>query len=323
MSVIPTVTVDGVGAISAGQLNAYTFSCYNTGVLRTIVGQTGMTAFLQGVNAPNDGGQGTFYWNYASTAADNNSTVIVPAGVVYGAWIRTAISVLSGGTGTTTSTGTGSVVLNDSPVLIAPTISDATITSGATGSGDIVLATSPTIASPTLTNPTIPGSLTLSAAFSAPTVNSEAPITVNSHQAVNGPAVSAYLDLNQTVTSATWTRVTLNTVQFDTNSNFNSSSLYRFTPTVAGYYQCCATIGASDAAGTQASSAFYKNGALYLKGSGVTQSFTVISMSVSAVIFFNGTTDYVELWANITGTAPTLTGGQDTTSFSASMIRGQ
>ena len=90
MSVIPTVTQDGIGVVSAGQLNAYAFSCYNIGVLRSITGQTGMTAYLQGTNVPADGGQGIFYWNYSSTAADNGSTVIVPAGVVYGAWIRVA-----------------------------------------------------------------------------------------------------------------------------------------------------------------------------------------------------------------------------------------
>ena len=90
MSVIPTVTQDGVGVVSAGQLNAYAFSCYNIGVLRSIVGQTGMTAYLQGVTVPNDGGQGAFYWNYASTAPDDNYNVIVPYGVVYGAWIRVA-----------------------------------------------------------------------------------------------------------------------------------------------------------------------------------------------------------------------------------------
>jgi hypothetical protein len=59
-------------------------------VLRSVVGQTGMTAYLQGTNVPADGGQGIFYWNYASVAVDNGSTVIVPAGVVYGAWIRVA-----------------------------------------------------------------------------------------------------------------------------------------------------------------------------------------------------------------------------------------
>jgi hypothetical protein len=88
MSVIPTVSADGVGAIAAGQLNAYQISCYNTGILRTVVGQTGMSVILQGTNIPNDGGQGNFYWDYTSTATDNNSTVIRPYGVIYGAWIK-------------------------------------------------------------------------------------------------------------------------------------------------------------------------------------------------------------------------------------------
>ena len=88
MSVIPTVSADGIGVVSAGQLNAYAFSCYNIGVLRSITGQTGMTAYLQGTNVPADGGQGVFWWNYASVAPDNNSTVIVPYGVTAGAWNR-------------------------------------------------------------------------------------------------------------------------------------------------------------------------------------------------------------------------------------------
>ena len=95
MSVIPTVTQDGVGVISAGQLNAYVISCANLGVLRSVVGQPGMTAYLQGTNVYADGGQGTFYWNYASVAADNGSTIIVPAGVVYGAWIRVSDVIIT------------------------------------------------------------------------------------------------------------------------------------------------------------------------------------------------------------------------------------
>lgn len=106
MSVIPTVTADGVGVISAGQLNAYTLSCYNTGVLRSVVGQTGMTAYLQGTNVPGDGGQGMFYWNYSSVATDNNSTVIVPSGVVYGAWIRLADVIVGNFISTTLASST-------------------------------------------------------------------------------------------------------------------------------------------------------------------------------------------------------------------------
>jgi hypothetical protein len=40
-----------------------------------------------------------------------------------------------------------------------------------------------------------------------------------------------------TITSNTFTKVQINTEEFDTNSNFDSTTNYRFTPTVAGYYQ--------------------------------------------------------------------------------------
>jgi len=92
MSVIPTVSQNGVGVVAAGQLNAYVVSAYNTGVLRSITGQTGMTAILQGTNVPADGGQGVFYWNYASVAPDNNSTIIVPSGATTGAWLKLPIT---------------------------------------------------------------------------------------------------------------------------------------------------------------------------------------------------------------------------------------
>jgi hypothetical protein len=97
MSVTPTVSYDGIGVITAGQLNAYMIGALNTAVMRTVVGQPGMTIYLQGTNVPNDGGQGWFYWNYASTAADNNSSVIVPNGVVQGAWIRQTIVISNTG----------------------------------------------------------------------------------------------------------------------------------------------------------------------------------------------------------------------------------
>jgi hypothetical protein len=49
-----------------------------------------------------------------------------------------------------------------------------------------------------------------------------------------GPAFSAYMGSNQSVTQATATKCTFNTEAFDTNSNYDTGT-YRFTPTVAGY----------------------------------------------------------------------------------------
>ena len=67
--------------------------------------------------------------------------------------------------------------------------------------------------------------------------------------AAAGPAFSAYLSANQSVSANVFTKITFDTEDFDTNSNFSSS---RFTPTVAGYYQLNAvltTTSGSPAAG--------------------------------------------------------------------------
>jgi hypothetical protein len=108
MSVIPTIAADGVGVVAAGQLNAYLVSAPNTATLRALTGQTGMTAYLQGINVPNDGGQGAFYWNYASVAPDDNFNTIVPYGSVYGAWARlTNVVAFPTGTAGYAYTGNG------------------------------------------------------------------------------------------------------------------------------------------------------------------------------------------------------------------------
>ena len=47
-----------------------------------------MVCIVQGSAAPNDGGQGTYFYNSASTATDNGTTIIVPTGNTQGAWVR-------------------------------------------------------------------------------------------------------------------------------------------------------------------------------------------------------------------------------------------
>ena len=52
--------------------------------------------YLQGFQAPGDGGQGSFYWNGNSTAPDDGgATTVVPSGSVQGAWIRIRPSSLT------------------------------------------------------------------------------------------------------------------------------------------------------------------------------------------------------------------------------------
>jgi len=136
----------------------------------------------------------------------------------------------------------------------------------------------------------------------------------------NMPAFLAFPSSNQTISAATWTKVTLDTEIFDTNSNFASN---RFTPTVAGYYQLNATvgfIGQTAGSGAQAAISFYRNGALYMQGVNLAISGVNI-ITLSGLIYFNGSTDYVELFCYLNGTTLTINGALATTMFSGAMVR--
>ena len=136
----------------------------------------------------------------------------------------------------------------------------------------------------------------------------------------NGPAFSAYLAANQTVTANVLTKVTLNTELFDTNSNFDSTTNYRFTPTVAGYYLIIGSVIASGS-GLNAYGYIYKNGSQYtLLGSFPSASGSSSPiLSGSSIISFNGTTDYVELWITTGGT--TAQGGSVGTFMNGCLLR--
>ena len=136
----------------------------------------------------------------------------------------------------------------------------------------------------------------------------------------NGPAFSAYPSSNQLLTAATATKILFDTEVFDTNSNFASS---RFTPTVAGYYQLNGTLGPTSATtgtGAQALIRFYVNGAIYMQGNNLTISGVNV-INISALIYFNGSTDYVEVYGYLNGTSLTINGALTSTSFNGALVR--
>jgi len=144
----------------------------------------------------------------------------------------------------------------------------------------------------------------------------------------NKPAFSAYLASDQSVTTNTWTKVTINTEEFDTNSNFDSSTNYRFTPTVAGYYQINASVRFTGGNyNNQVLASIYKNGSAFKNAAlstnaGIGLVLNQPAITISALIYLNGSTDYVELYANNTnGTTPQIFGGQVHTYFSGAMVR--
>lgn len=132
--------------------------------------------------------------------------------------------------------------------------------------------------------------------------------------AVDGPAFSAYQSVAQSMTGGVFTKLTFTTSEFDTTSGMFASS--RFTPTIAGYYQI---IGAFHIASTvtQVVASIYKNGAAYKDGIDATSAG---SSYVGALVFFNGSTDYVEIYG-YSGTTQNTGTGQNKTYFQAVMVR--
>jgi len=181
-------------------------------------------------------------------------------------------------------------------------------------SGSVTITAPAVAGTPTLTLPTTTGTILTTASTAVVT---QAMLSTN--VVGNGPAFSAYQSSATTITNATWTKLTFDTETFDTNSNFASS---RFTPTVAGYYQ----VSSSWQAGFTASFggiAFYKNGTVWQYGGFISATSVGVQAGASALIYCNGSTDYIEIYAyQATGSSQnTTTSSSATTWFSGVLVR--
>lgn len=131
----------------------------------------------------------------------------------------------------------------------------------------------------------------------------------------NMPAFSAYANATQTITTGVFTKVQINTKVFDTATAFDATTNYRFTPLVAGYYQINGAVQYASI-GTNQLAMIYKNGTEFYRGF----QGAAISMSVSGLIYMNGSTDYVELYTYATG-GGTLNSGSVNTFFNGCLVR--
>jgi len=171
----------------------------------------------------------------------------------------------------------------------------------ATGSGTMTLAGPSTNSNQTITIPDATGTMMVSG---------------------NMPAFRAYAaSVTTTVPGNTDTKVSLDTETFDTNNNFASS---RFTPTVAGYYQINGCVQINYWNGIIFSAEIFKNGSVYaLGGTSYPQTTGGVRANVSDIVYCNGSTDYVELYAyqyNASSSNVTATGTQSTY-FSGCLVR--
>ncbi|WP_332751805.1 hypothetical protein [Hydrogenophaga sp.] len=127
---------------------------------------------------------------------------------------------------------------------------------------------------------------------------------------LNAPALSAVrITGSQSVTSGAWTKAQYNSVTYDPTGAWDAAN-FRFTPQTAGMYSVQAVLDSSGSVSTtNVTLAVYKNGTQVRAGSsnGTTNS----RANVAAAITMNGSTDYLEVWINISGSSPAAAGNVD------------
>jgi hypothetical protein len=120
-----------------------------------------------------------------------------------------------------------------------------------------------------------------------------------------GPVFSAWANAGTTCLNGAWTKVAFQVEEFDTTSAYDNTTNYRFTPQTAGYYQINSAIAWPAAASSGESLAVYKNGSLYKIGNYNANNGMGNRVTVSCIVYLNGSTDYVEIYA-INNTGSTL-----------------
>jgi hypothetical protein len=236
---------------------------------------------------------------------------------------NTPIGATTANTGKfTTLEATGATTFSGAVVANTFSSSGATITGGSVNGTTIGATTPSTVKTTALTvTGSTSGTLAIAATAVAGTNTATFPAATGTVMVSgNMPAFSAYSLSNQTVSDATATKITFDTEEFDTNSNFASS---RFTPTVAGYYQVNATINCSQTGIIDFVVWVYKNGSQYKRGFGFSGSgATKFIAPVSALVYCNGTTDFIEIYAYSDGTgSATINASSQDTWFAGTLVR--
>lgn len=138
--------------------------------------------------------------------------------------------------------------------------------------------------------------------------------------APTGPTFRASKNSGQSISTSTWTKIQYNVEDWDTNSNYDNATNYRFTPTVAGYYQVDLSVEFNNVAGSYIV-AIYKNGTDYTVAPYYAGSTGGSVPQAHALIYMNGSTDYLEGYGYTTVASQSFYNG-DATYFNASLVRG-
>jgi hypothetical protein len=133
----------------------------------------------------------------------------------------------------------------------------------------------------------------------------------------SGPTFMAYRAGTQSISANTWTKVAMNTETWDTNSNYDPTTNFRFTPTVSGYYQVNLIVVMGGGTGH---SALYKNGTAWTAPGQFGVASSYFAAPLSTTVYMNGSTDYMEAYCWNT-TATTVEPAQSVTFYTATWLR--
>ena len=134
----------------------------------------------------------------------------------------------------------------------------------------------------------------------------------------NMPAFSAYITSGQSLTAGVATKGNFDAIAWDTNSCYSTTNK-RFTPNVAGYYQ----INGHIVLGSLSSAAelyLFKNGTYHKYGQTTGANSSYPNAVVNALVYCNGTTDYIELYIACNSNQTTQSGSV-ATSFDGCLVR--
>jgi hypothetical protein len=130
---------------------------------------------------------------------------------------------------------------------------------------------------------------------------------------------------NQTISSSTWTRIAFDGEIYDAGNCYDSSSNYRFQPTVAGYYffQAFLFWNTSFSTGGACQLATYKNGGSYHQGRFRLATGADNNVQLTSSVYLNGSSDYLEFYVYQADAASHILEGSSSdirTHFSAFLI---
>lgn len=127
-------------------------------------------------------------------------------------------------------------------------------------------------------------------------------------------ACSAYMGSTQSIPDTTPTKVQYNTEEYDVGSIYDNATNYRLQPTVAGYYLIIARLQMSSLSFSAAQVVLdvYKNGSSHKRlGAAQNPASGILAPVVngSALVYFNGSTDYAEIFVTQTNGSSVNTAG--------------